>query len=477
MRALIAVVGCLAVAGMAAGPAKADSLAFIKDNNVWLAHPDGTGQYQVTFDGTSGAPYESPSQSNDGKVVAIRQTPGERRQVYRMTQSGRLLNAPINTPAPGTGAIDAKVSPNGALVAYWFVTSVNDPTCAFCVDAANEALLSYSDRFTNADAVGTPNTGGWPSWLDNDTITLGSGSPTQWYYTLGMPEAAEWFTDSLFTSSDFQNLLDAEVAPAGDRLAIVRGNNEETIAFLVMHGPPPAQPSLPNAACSGYAFDSGSSGHFRSPTWSSDGRLVAFAVDGGVGVDNGIYLGGVPGDLDTCSGQGAVDLIVPGGSDPDLSPAAINPGMRPACGNPGNPAACPGPPPPPPPPCCTPPGPTLDASAVRTALRDATTHAARSLARLKIGKLLRKRQFTLGFTAPVPGTLTAKLAAARGKATLASGQRVYQVAGKATLKVKLTAAGRKRLRKARRLKATLSISFKPKGGRRITTASKVRLRR
>ena len=34
-----------------------------------------------------------------------------------MTQSGRLLNAPINTPAPGTGALNTKVSPNGAMVA------------------------------------------------------------------------------------------------------------------------------------------------------------------------------------------------------------------------------------------------------------------------------------------------------------------------------------------------------------------------
>ena len=115
MRVLVAIVACLVAAALAAAPAGADSLAFIKGDNVWLANLDGSGQYQVTFDGTSGAPYESPSQSDGGTVVAIRQTPGQRRQIYRMTQSGRLLNPPINTPAPGTGAIDGKVSPDGAV--------------------------------------------------------------------------------------------------------------------------------------------------------------------------------------------------------------------------------------------------------------------------------------------------------------------------------------------------------------------------
>src|SRR4051812_32736474 len=227
----------VAVSLAAAVPAQADTLAFVKDNNVWLSSPDGSGLYQVTLDGTAAAPYETPSLANDGTVVAIRPTPGQRRQISRMTQSGILPNPPINTPAPGTGAIDAKVSPDGTLVAYWFVTTVFDPTCTFCVDTANRVLLSHSDRFTNADEVGTPNTGGWPSWLSNDTITLGSGSPTQWYYKLGMPQAAEWFADSDLTGQ-FQSLLDAEAAPSGDRLAVVRGDNQESIVILKMNGAP-----------------------------------------------------------------------------------------------------------------------------------------------------------------------------------------------------------------------------------------------
>ena len=118
----IATIGCLVLAMAVAGPAAADSLVFIRANNVWLANADGTGQYQVTLDGTASSPYSSPSQADDGTIVALRTPAGGRPQIWRMHQNGGLLNPPINTPAPGTGAIDARVSPDGQLVAYWFVT-------------------------------------------------------------------------------------------------------------------------------------------------------------------------------------------------------------------------------------------------------------------------------------------------------------------------------------------------------------------
>src|ERR1700749_4332131 len=117
---------------LCAGPAAADRLVFVRSDNVWLANPDGSGQYQVTLDGTADSPYSSPSEADDGTIVALRAPAGGRPQIWRMSESGDLLNTPINTPAPGTGAIDARVSPNGQLVAYWFVTEVSTVTCLYC---------------------------------------------------------------------------------------------------------------------------------------------------------------------------------------------------------------------------------------------------------------------------------------------------------------------------------------------------------
>src|SRR5947207_15955286 len=124
MRLAPAVVACCAMLLLGAGPAAADSLVFSRDNNIWLSNADGSGQYQVTLDGTPSSPYSSPSQADDGTIVALRTPPGGRSMVYGMSQNGGLLNPPINTPAPGTGAIDARGSPNGPLVAYWVVTRV-----------------------------------------------------------------------------------------------------------------------------------------------------------------------------------------------------------------------------------------------------------------------------------------------------------------------------------------------------------------
>ena len=449
MKGIVAIVVASAAATIAAAPAGADSLVFVRDNNVWLANPDGSGQYQVTLDGTAAAPYETPSQSDAGVVVAVRQTPGQRRQIYRMTQSGALLNPPIDTPAPGTGAIDAKVSPDGALVAYWFVTTVNDPICPFCVQAANQVLLSHSDRFTNAGEVGTPNTGGWPSWLSNDTITLGSGSPTQWYYKLGMPEAAEWFADNDVEPGNFLTLLDAEAAPSGDRLAVVRGDNQETLLLLRMTAPPPTKPTIANAMCDGFA---GPNGKFVDPTWSHDGTTLAWQEG------DGVWVTSIPADLSNCAGFGTPALRFPGAKNPDFSPAAINPGPRPGCGNPGGPSAC---------------ATTVAPAGLRATLTILLTAEAKALRKLGIRGLRRKRQFTVAFQAPGPGTLAVTLTA---PSVLASGKLLFKAAGKRTVVVKLTRKGKRVLRRAHRLKATLRLSFTPKGGKATTVKAVVVLK-
>jgi hypothetical protein len=284
------------------GAAAADSLVFIKANNVWIANANGSNQQRVTRDGTARYPYESPSQADDGTIVAVRRTATTRRQIYRMQRSGRLLNRPISTPAPGTGAIDAKVSPNGKLVAYWFSTAVPG-SCPFCINAANQALISYSYKFTSPYAVGTPNTGGWPSWIGNDTLVLTSGSAELWYYRLGMREARPWFADyQTGGGTPIPTLLDAEVSRDGRRLAVVRGNNQETVALYAMNGRPPAFPSPFTGNCGLRG------GPFRDPTWSSNSKLLA------VQDRSGIWEAAYP-SLTSC---GRPRLVVPGGSQPDF---------------------------------------------------------------------------------------------------------------------------------------------------------------
>jgi hypothetical protein len=371
----------------AAAPARADSLTFIKDHNVWLANPDGWGQYQVTLDGTPGSPYESPSQADDGTIVAIRRPPGQRNQLFRMSQSGTLLNPPIDTPAPGpAGALDPKVSPDGRLVAYWFVTAVNHPICTFCIQAASQALLTRSDRFTGYEEVGTPNTGIRPSWISNDTLLLNNSNATQWYYRLGMPEAAQWFADyeTGFSQTPIQLLDDSDLARTGTRLAIVRGDNNETLVLYTTAGVPPASTVPPTARC---VYSGATGGRFFNPAWSQDGQTLAWQEG------DGIWTAQIN-TLSDCSANPPAALRIPAASEPDFGPAAVNPGPRPPCGNPGNPVACVGPPPP----CCAPPPrPRVDLAAVRRALEALAEKVVRRFARIGVRGMLRKKRLTVGF--------------------------------------------------------------------------------
>jgi hypothetical protein len=478
VKALLALC-CLLAALIMAAPAAADSLVFTRDNNIWLANADGTGQYQVTLDGTAASPYSSPSQADDGTIVALRTPPGGRPQIWRMHQNGGLLNSPINTPAPGTGAIDARVSPDGQLVAYWFVTQVSIGTCLFCYDLANQVLISHSDRSTNPSEVGTPNTGSVPSWLSNDTLLLSNGSAQELYYRLGMSEAADWW-------ADYQNcgcmppdgplgLTEGEVSRDGQRVAVVRGDHQELIWLYSTNGPPPAVPSprceIPDPT-----------GRFYRPAWSQDGRTLAWQEG------DGIWSGPIP-DLANCSTLTDAQLIVPGGSEPDFGPAPVNPGARPACGNPGNPSNCPTPTPTP----TSKPTPTTTTTPSQTSTQSTTpkptegvtqrlnvllASLATGLKRLDIHGFLHANQIGVAFTASEAGVLTLRLSTrGRHSTVIATGRRVYSAAGAATVTLKLTSQGSKWLRAARVLRATLRASFAPLGGSPVSITSNVRLKR
>jgi hypothetical protein len=454
--------GLLLLAG--AAPAAADSLVFAKGGNIFLANANGTGQYQVTLDGTAGSPYESPSQADDGTIVALRTLPGGRPMIWRMTQSGQLLNPPINTPAPGTGAIDARVSPNGQLVAYWFVTTVNDPLCAFCVNIANQALISRVNAFTNVNDVGNPHTGGWPSWLSDNQMVLTNGSGTVWTYKIGTdPEAQQWWQDSdncsMCALPAIVTLLDGEASRDGSKVAMVRGDNQETIAIYQMTGAPPAIPT-PKCALTG------PSGKFQNPTWSQSGGTLAWQENDGIW--------SIPVDFSTCGTMGGPQpaLIIPGGAEPDFGPAAVNPGPRPGCGNPGNPTPCSSGPPP---------DGGVTSAQVKAKLTSFLSAEAKALKKLKIRGLLKKKRVKVTFNAPSAGTLTLKLtttgAAAKRSITLASGRLVFAAAGKKKVTLKLSSKGKKVLRHRRKLKGTLSASFTPKGGKATSTRKSVSLKR
>ncbi len=415
---------CLCALG--AGSAAADSLVYIKENNVWLANPDGSGAYQVTLDGTADNPYQSPSQADDGTIVAARKQPNGG-PLYRLRQNGELLNT-IPVGALIAGPFNPQVSPDGATVAFEQVFTRN----------VNGYFETSSDvRFTRTDGS-TPNGlgevgrgAGAPSWIDSGRAFVGINATA----TTVVPGQApvEWWNDYDHQPKYFsfgQSVEDGEVAANGS-IVVVRG--EGSTATIQLYSPSGSFTEPPVPTCTLSEASPGPAGQeFRDPTFAPGGTALAWQEG------NGVWAMGLPAN---CK-EGKPQLQIPGASEPDWGPAPVNPGPRPPA--PGT-------------------GPMLTAKAVKAPL-------AKTLAK---GLKLRLR-------APAAGLLrgTAKLQGTAKPKPVASGSRRVLDAGAATLVLRFSKAARRKLAGAKQARLRVTVSFRPAaGGEPQTVRLKVALKR
>jgi hypothetical protein len=415
---------CMAVPAAA----QADSLVFIKEHDVWLSEPDGSGLYQVTTDGTADNPYVSPSQSDDGTIVAGRDKPNGG-PLYRMKQNGKVLNT-IPVVQAVAGPFRPHVSPDGQTVAYEEVFSRD----------VNGYLETSSDvRFTRADGStpgGLPGEvgsgSGSPSWIDSSRAMVGlnnvvhtvspGSAPAEWWFDY---DHYDWFGYGT-------NIEDGEYA--GGNVAVVRGvedSPENTIQMYRHEGDFAANPA-PTCTISGPV--AGANGQFfADPTFAPDGRALAFQQGDGIHVmsyPSGNCLDGQP------------RLVIAGGSQPDWSPAPVNPGQRETadCGS-----------------CGTPP---------RAGL------ALKLPKRVSASKL--RKGLVVRVTTPGAGSLSATAAVRRKR--VGSGRGKATASGTARVRVRFKKKALRPLRRAKRL--SLKVAFRPAGGGAAQTAkASVRLGR
>src|SRR3954451_19748091 len=103
--------------------AGAASIAYIgADGNVYLTSPDGKLNKQLTHDATPDNKYRSPSQLNDGRVVAIRRADGSTSFAYFLRPSDGGVTASWLMPKSGVGGFapftGGQASPDGGVIAY-----------------------------------------------------------------------------------------------------------------------------------------------------------------------------------------------------------------------------------------------------------------------------------------------------------------------------------------------------------------------
>ena len=297
-RAIVALVVCVLATAV---DAAASSIVYVKTGNVWISSPDGSLQRQVTKNGSPSNPYSSPSQADDGTIVAAR---GD--LLFRMNQQGSLLNAPVPTPS-GDQPLEADVSPNGRIVAFDRLGPV-----------AGQLVTSfaYSDRPTPPLAFASVHAS-FPSWIGNGRVLLTSAN-TVYYDDLGaattvFPEApTPWFVGPLFDPSFgiTDQSHDADLSRSGGKLALVHSNNGATsLLFYAMASTPPAAPT-PTCRLVDPV------GKFADPSWAPDGSSLAWAEDNGVWV-------GAPNEADCRTFAVAPRLLLAGGSQPDWGTANV----------------------------------------------------------------------------------------------------------------------------------------------------------
>src|SRR5678815_5418039 len=89
LLACAATLAATLVAACAGAAAQASGSVYRKDTAVWVTSPAGKHQLKVA----TGRKFASPSQADDGTIVAL----GDDNHLYRFTHSGRPIGKPVAT--------------------------------------------------------------------------------------------------------------------------------------------------------------------------------------------------------------------------------------------------------------------------------------------------------------------------------------------------------------------------------------------
>src|SRR4051812_16458028 len=477
-RTTLAMTAILATIGLAnASPAGADSIVYVDDGDIYLINPDGTGDRQVTSSGT----YWSPSQADDGTIVAVKDaSPVD--HLVRLNQAGQVLSdfVPAVAAANASNRLDdAAVSPDGTKVAY----TTNWAGDSSCTPSGNGLTNCYVFAVSPTTAPGDLGHEAFrrePSWLNNSTVLLETDFSRMATFTVGGSGSVGWFgRDNSSNPGPGDSIYDGEVSPAGDKVVTTAweagsGKGFSTSVLLwTTNGAPPAQPT---PQC---RINDAAGGKFSDPTFAPDGNTVAWEEGdlnrtNAPGPDEGIWEidSDVPG---TPCAQLQGGLLVPGGQEPDWGPANINPPPLP--GNTGGNGNTPG--------GNTPGGNTPGTVAVADTAAPHVTLAAAGPQ--KLSKVL-KKGYPVKLTTDEPGAADAVLVAtgpaARGlklsaakTVTVGRGSKTFGAKGQQSFVVKFTSRAKKKLARKRSITLELQVTVRDRAGNKTTQKRKVTLKK
>ena len=336
-RRIAGAAAALAVFALGApAAAQADSIAYIKAGNVFLATTDGAREYQVTFDGG----YSTVSQADSGRMVALH---GD--HIRHLERDGRVIAdilTPVSTSTDPTmqfkGPLDPAISPDGKRVAYtyyWQYTGY-DPYCnptnnCYVKRLYHGTAFTDPNRLTAWDEPGFRRRSGWidASWVDNSTVLLSDPyiMPNE-DTVLWSPDAPDdsglkrWFEDRAYHGEI------KETTMSRDRSALANVAQDGKIVNIAraVDGFHPNYPTR----CAQVTVDNEGEKLSR-PQLNADASRIYWALS-----TDGIHTAALPKFSATDCGlfQDPGKLLIPGGTYPSWGPAEV-PAARPAPPAPG----------------------------------------------------------------------------------------------------------------------------------------------
>jgi hypothetical protein len=464
MRALIRLSLAIPIALLFAFAPAADAtvLTWIDGSNVWIGNADGSGRKQLTTAGTTESPFRTPTSDDQGVVVAARA-----QEYFRMDQNGTVLNGNVAPMGPCNGGTPApaplRVDPTGEWVAFGYLCGSGYPN--FTVNY--EVAISPAQN-----AYATGNQIEWDAWFNptwfGKRLVVSDSQKIFIQPAASSPEApaAPSFGYAWIAETGI-SLTRAVVNRAGNAVLLqgrVSDGNGGLTDYLIFgklpNGVPASTDGTPADVADSCAIPTQGAGNFSD--FSPDGTQITWADDGGVKVAATPSYNGT----DTCTV--APTVIAAGGSQPAFGAATlaksggdtttpppsgpnVPPAVCSACANP-----------------IVPPNPAIMAG-------------KGSLKALK-GKGLTvpvrcASACTIDLSLVIPRSTAKKLHISAVKTVLIGrGKAALTAAGTAKVVVKLKSAAKKRLRKVRKLKATLRASVTGGGGTRSSAARAISLR-
>lgn len=437
--------------------AGAASIAYVgADGNVHQVSPDGEQRKQLTGDATLDNKYRSPSQLNDGRVVAIRRVDGSTSFAHFLRPDGSIDTSWL-MPKSGAGGFapytGGQASPDGGVIAYdyrHFDCGTNP-----CQGNQRVGFLTGPGQ-TNPCLVNCHIGYVAPRWLPGSPYAAmidqsfnavyaqkqGSAGPVGWY---------QYGNGITFSSFD---------ARGGKIVDTVSLGGSDYMVIQSMNG---AAPTLPSTNCS-VNLPAGPDTGPRARL-SPDGSMVAWATAEGIFVSPTPTQTGGIGSL--C--QLTPKLVAAGGSQPDWGIATLPKPNVPDPNNP-DPKDPNGP--------KDPDGPGGDRAAPQAKVSIPLPP--------KLAKALGSG-LTIGFTcseecrasvqATVSAATTKKLGLGRKPATVATGTGSLAKAGQGTSKLRFTARAKSKLRNARKVALKLELTVRDSAGNDRTVGGVVTLKR